>query len=206
METGQTKHSSTSSGLIVAMIAAMIVVVGIISFAIVNSLRPQPAALPPGAVTADSVLARATRRLPAPNWEYTTKEDEMMSKPTKFAHAVSKNSFVLSSPYGGVQNGTLWIRNSPRFGQDVYVAIERGQIILPHNSERIRVRFDNNDPVWYEASHPTDHSSTIVFLQGYNSFVKRLAKSVRIRIELNLYEHGTEVLDFNTEGFDPSKL
>jgi hypothetical protein len=113
---------------------------------------------------------------------------------------LSSNIINLQSPYDGLQNAKLTIRKSPRFGKDVYLSIERGQIVLPYDNERIRIKFDDENSRWYGASQTSDHSSNLVFLTDYKTIVRKLLNSKIVRIELTLFQSGNHVLEFDTEG------
>lgn len=140
-------------------------------------------------------------------WTYLSREDSMSGKTFYTASVKSTNSFEFSFPYTGRQNATLQIRRHPRWGNDIIFSIEQGQILCSTYGDcRVRVRFDNEQPRTLKGNEPSDNSSETVFIPGYNNFVQKLAKSKTIRIEVDIFQQGPLVAEFNVEGFSPDKL
>lgn len=140
-------------------------------------------------------------------WDYSNDEDPMTGKATKTARVVSTNNLNLDSPYDGAQSGFLTVRNHPQYGHDIYVRIERGQLLCDISDGcSLMVRFDDEAPQAFSATTPSDNSSETLFIQNYKRFTTRLKTAKRVRIQLNVYDNGTQYLEFNTTGFDASKL
>jgi hypothetical protein len=141
------------------------------------------------------------------DWDYSSDEDAMTGKTTKTARVTSTNTINLDAPYNGPQNGTLIIRNHPQYGHDVIVRIEQGQLLCGISDGcTLMVRFDDDAPVAFTALEPADNSSESLFISNYKRFTARLKTAKRVRIQLNIYQNGSQYLEFNTTGFDPSKL
>ena len=62
-------------------------------------------------------------------WEYRDYEDKASGKTAFKASLLSENKINLSFPYSGSQNGTLSVRNHPRWGKNIFLKIEKGQIL-----------------------------------------------------------------------------
>jgi len=141
------------------------------------------------------------------NWSYRQDEDQMTGKTTKFASVTSTNFIYLDSPYDGAQQGTLMLRNHPRSGHDVMIMIERGQVLCDSfDGCSILVRFDDDPPSNFTALTPADNSSEMLFIQNYSRFATRLKTAKRVRIQLNIYQNGSQTLEFNTAKFDGAQL
>lgn len=139
-------------------------------------------------------------------WRYSDEDDAMSGKPTYSATVVSSNEINLDFPYQGSQHALLMLRRHPRFGADVMMSIEKGQIMCSTLSCPVIVRFDDGAPLRLEGSEPEDNSSELVFIPGFKTFADRLAKAKRVRIAVNAYQNGQIVADFDVSGFNPDKL
>lgn len=140
-------------------------------------------------------------------WRYDAVPDEMSKGTGYYARIESSNVFEFSFPYNGPQKATLTVRSHPRWGKDVYLNIERGQLqVRSYDETNIQVRFDDHDSRNFEALGAEDNDSSIAFIKPYSRFVDSLGKSKRVRISISVYQEGSPVFDFNVEGFDASKL
>lgn len=135
-------------------------------------------------------------------WRYSSYVDELTGKSAKTAMRQSQNTLSFSSPYRGEQRGTLMVRQHPRYGLDVIVQIEKGQIICSVTGCTVGVRFDDAEPINYRAVHGEDGDSTAVFIRAAEPFVKRLLRSSRVVIGMTYYRQGAPALIFNVSGLD----
>lgn len=139
-------------------------------------------------------------------WAYSAQEDGMSGKQTFSGSVTSTNSFEFDFPYQGQQNAKLTLRRHPRWGNDVIFSIEKGQILCHTYQCAVRVRFDEGAPQTFSGTGPADNSSESVFIPAYGTFAKKLEKAKRVRVEVNIYQHGVLVSDFDVEGFKQEKL
>lgn len=65
-------------------------------------------------------------------------------------------------PISGSQRATLTLRQHPQFGKDVYIAVEKGQLLESDYNDKVRVRFDEGKIMSFSTSRPSDavHSAT----------------------------------------------
>lgn len=134
-------------------------------------------------------------------WNYQESKDKMGRGTIKQAYVYSENKLSFDFPYQGLQRATLQLRKHPKYGKDVILRIEQGQFLCSsYNGCRVYVRFDNAKPITYNATEPSDHDSTVIFIRNYNSFVSRAKKSEKVYIEAEFYREGTRVMEFSTEG------
>jgi hypothetical protein len=136
-------------------------------------------------------------------WSYSHRGDQMSKGVIRHASILSSNTVNFNFPYSGTQHGTLTLRDSPRYGKDVIISIEKGQILCPsYDGCTVLVRFDDENPSRYSALPPEDNSTETIFIQNYSRFVAKMMRAKRVRISLNIYQEGSPVFDFNVSGFN----
>ena len=137
-------------------------------------------------------------------WEYRDYEDKASGKTAFKASLLSENKINLSFPYSGSQNGTLSVRNHPRWGKNIYLKIEQGQILsidgYSYDNKYFLVRFDDGDVKRWSYVGSTDQSSDIMFISNEKKFLKLLTNSNKIYITINLYQDGQHTFVFNPKG------
>lgn len=139
-------------------------------------------------------------------WRYSSRQDEMTSGKIREATVDSTNQLEFKFPYSGAQNATLELRQHPRFGKDVIVSIERGQFICSVTGCSVLVRFDDGPSMRFNATGPSDYSSTALFISPYNKFYSNLIKAKQVRVSANFYQEGNQTLRFTVTGLDPVSL
>lgn len=150
-----------------------------------------------------SAILLSTGGALAASWSYDTRSDPMTGKETKSAWVDSDNSLSLDFPYAGRNHGLLQVRRHPKYGLDVIVSIEKGQLMCrSYEPCRIAVRFDDRKPVTFTGYPSADQDSTVVFLEPESRFIESAKKAKRILVQLTLYRGGDQVLIFST----PSSL
>ena len=141
------------------------------------------------------------------NWYYSASDDPMSGRKTFTARLESDNTLNFDFPYQGAQHGTLTLRRHPKWGNDVILSIEKGQILChSFSSCPISVRFDEAAATTYSGTEPSDNSSDTAFIPAYSKFSEKMKTAKRVRIQFNVYQEGAVVLDFNVKGFDSSKM
>ncbi|MHC6084537.1 hypothetical protein ACYT85_15080 [Ralstonia solanacearum] len=160
-------------------------------------------ATPPEPATATTTTSTTSPSAPA-SWSYSSDPDNMGKGTIRFASIESINTLEFKFPYSGEQHATLTIRKHPRHGNDAIIQIQRGQFVCPVSGCSVMVRFDDGESTRYRAAEPADHSTTALFLEPYNKFYMGLAKSKRVRIEVDFYQEGSRMVEFNVAGFNPT--
>jgi hypothetical protein len=139
-------------------------------------------------------------------WIYDQTTDSMTGKISSFAAIDSTNTLNFDFPYSGPQHATLMLRKHPQHGKDIILNIERGQFLCNgYSGCSVLVRFDENKPVRYSASEPSDNSTTTIFLSNYAGFIKSMMKAKHLRIQAEFYQQGNQVLEFDVSSFDEKK-
>jgi len=130
-----------------------------------------------------------------PRWKYEESSDAMEKGIVKKAMVESINEVNFNFPYHGIQRAKLLLRNHPRYGKDVILALNKGQFLCVLNCT-ITVRFDDGKPQKYAATSPNDHSSTAIFISKADRFLADMKKAKRVYIEATFYNEGNIVFEF----------
>lgn len=140
-------------------------------------------------------------------WAYEQQKDPMSGGITYYAQVQSKNSVELDFPYTGQQKGTLVIRNHPTHQKDIIFLIDRGQILCnSFQGCQVSIKFDNNPPIKVDASGPDDHSNQSIFLGQYNQLMKNIMTSKTMLIEVDFFQQGSHVFEFDVSNFNTQKF
>ena len=88
------------------------------------------------------------------------------------------------------------MRKHPEHGKDVYLRIERGQLLDSEYKSPVLVRFDYDQPISLTSMGPSDHCTETLFLGGnaFAVFSNRLKTAKTVRIEAPIYQGGTRCL------------
>jgi hypothetical protein len=140
---------------------------------------------------------------PAATWEYTTTSDPMSDEKTELACVKSTNSIYLDAPYEET-GARLCLRNSPQFGRDVYVSLNKDGQILCQSYETclIRIRFDKQPADPWSAIGPSDNSSDMVFIEDRENFERNVRTAETTNIQLEFYQNGMQTFTFHTAGLN----
>ena len=137
-------------------------------------------------------------------WEYSDYIDEASGKTAFTVSLLSENKINLSFPYSGSQNGTLSVRNHPRWGKEIYLKIKKGQILsidgYSYDNKYFLVRFDDGDVKRWNYGEASDQSSDIIFIRNTKKFLKKLTNSNKIYITINIYQDGQNTFVFDSKG------
>lgn len=140
-------------------------------------------------------------------WGYASREEGMSGKSVRTASVLSTNTINLDFPYTGSQHATLELRRHPRWGNDVILSIERGQLLCHSYGDcAIGVRFDDGKLLRFDGNPPADNSTEYTFIPAFSTFMKQLPKTKKVRIEVQIYQAGSQVFEFDVSGFDASKF
>lgn len=140
-------------------------------------------------------------------WDYSEPTDEMGRGRIFIAMVQSTNTISLGFPYEGEQHATLSIREHPQHGNDVYIKIEKGQLLDSDYNSKVMVRFDSDKLMAFPSVRPADLSSETLFLRGsaFPVFIGRLKTAKTLRVEVPVYQAGNQVFVFDVEGFSWKK-
>lgn len=137
----------------------------------------------------------------ADKWLYSEDLEKMSGKVTKFATVYSESPLNLKFPYEGEQYLKLNIRKHPKYGNEVYLTIDKGQFQCGVYDCAVSVKFDNNKEFTVQGSRSSDNDSTVLFLKESAKLIKGLLKAKRTLIQVTFHQNGSPVMEFNTENF-----
>jgi hypothetical protein len=133
-------------------------------------------------------------------WQYDESSEKMGRGTVKTAIVRSLNEVQFGFPYSGEQRGTLLLRVHPKHGKDVILGVEKGQFLCGIYNCNVAVRFDNGKVQNFTAVGPADHSTTMLFLRGYDRFIAGARKAKKVYIEAQFFQQGTRVFEFDISG------
>ncbi len=145
----------------------------------------------------------ATPAQPSSPWSYEEQGSAMDDVRTRIACTSSTNQVSLDFPYKNT-GAQLCIRQSPKFGLDAFVTLDKdGQILCStYNGCTVRVRFDKRPARAFSAVDAADHSTNIVFIKNVSKLIAELKKSSKTAVELEFFRNGVQSLEFNTAQFE----
>lgn len=131
-------------------------------------------------------------------WNIQTSIDEMTDTKNIFASIRSINYVEQDFPYQGDTYATIIVRYMKKYGYDVLIAIDRGQIagLDISGTNYVTVRFDDGTPKKYYFNDAADGSTEQVFLRNAKEFMDRCKKAKEIKIDIPLYQAGRPVFSF----------
>lgn len=145
-------------------------------------------------------FAVATDMAHAGQWEYEHSVDKMTGKTQSFASIRSDNSLRLDFPYSGTNHGTAVVRRHPKYGLDVYIQIDKGQILCrSYQPCKISVRFGDGKPFTLTGSGSSDNDTTVVFVSPTKRFIDEAKKNKSFLVQVPLYRGGEQILEFSTK-------
>lgn len=140
------------------------------------------------------------------NWKYHSYTDEMTGEVFDIAMLKSENTHSFKFPYDGGSSVYLFLRKKGAGNniQEVYLKIDNGQILYTIagsiDDEKIRIKYDDDNPISYYFSQASDYSSNYAFFKNPSQIFNRIKASKQIKIDLPIYEEGRPVFTFKTEG------
>lgn len=149
-----------------------------------------PPESPPGPVEPAVAPPPEEPVVPASRWTTQETPDELTGRPIHQTTALSASEFELDFPYQGPQRARLVIREHPRFGNDVMLRIERGQLTCYSSDCRIDVVFDQGEVIRWRANPADGGSSEVIFLTQVDRFRREASRAREIRIAATVYSHG----------------
>lgn len=134
-------------------------------------------------------------------WSRDEQIDQMTGKTSISVSTSSTNFFDLEFPHVGKHHAYLIVRRHPRYGTDVVIAVDAGQLICDYRNCRVLIRFDDRQASYFSVSEPSDRSSKTWFVNDSSRFIKSLERSKTVVAELQFYRQGNRALKFETAGF-----
>lgn len=138
---------------------------------------------------------------PAKMWRYTDETNEMTGTIDRWATLNSENYIHMDFPYSGETYVTLTIRDMKRYGTDVILESDRGQIFGNEfkGENYVMVKFDDEPEAKYMYNEASSGDSKVVFLRNKNTFIKKAKKAKQIMIEIPFFREGRRVFYFKVD-------
>jgi len=134
-------------------------------------------------------------------WTFTEDEDKMTSKKKYYASIDANDELQLKFPYDGGSTPTLLIRYKDGENNAI-LSVTKGQFISNVvDGESIKIRFDNDQPVSFNCSSPSDGSSNMLFINSTKKLMNKLKTSKKIIIQAEFYDNGLQLMEFDVDGF-----
>lgn len=133
----------------------------------------------------DSIVPTVGNNATESQWKYSEEKDEMTDKTAYFATVTSENSVDFGFPYDGGSKLIFTLRDSPKYGKDAILKIDKGQFNIKYNATKVSIRFDEDQPMTVSCNSASDSSMDVLFLTNYQKVVKRIktAKTMKISAE-----------------------
>lgn len=201
-----------TAGQVVGIGCAVVLVLAIIGALASGGSTDDKSSAPANLVdsnVANSAVANAVEAAPevtAPedlstDWSYRTDKDELRGKTVYLASADSENSVDFDFPYAGGSTLTMTVRRHPKYGDDVYFRISKGQFICGIDDCDGTINYgDGPQPI--SLAEPEDNSSDLLFASNGSGVIAHLKKAKRVIIELPFYQEGNRQFTFNTNGLN----
>lgn len=170
----------------------------------VTAAPPDPAGAPgkAGDGKPGSPQAAAAPGEPAGKWAYSEEKDQMRGTTSRFASVRSENQVDLKFPYG-VVGGTIWVRQQPKDGLDVFFQVDKGQVLCRNYSEStIAVKFDDKPVQNFRCTGSSDGSSDTAFIVDGRRALAELRKAKRTIVEAEFFQQGRQQFVFETAGLN----
>ena len=134
-------------------------------------------------------------------WHYESIMDEMTDTKNVWASLKSDNYIEQEFPYEGDTYATIIIRYMKKYGTDVILEIDRGQIVgIDVNATNfVSAKFDDAEPRKYYFDNAADMSTEQVFLRNAKDFINRCKSAKVIKVDIPMFQAGRPVFTFRVD-------
>ena len=142
-----------------------------------------------------------TNEVSEKTWDFTSDTDDMDDSVNKYYSLRSDNFANFDFPYQGDSYLTITVRYMKKYGYDVLLNIDNGQMVGNeyNGTNYVRVRFDNGKVEKYYYSEPNDGSADCVFIKNASTFIKKCKTAKTIIIEQEFYQEGVHQFKFHVD-------
>jgi hypothetical protein len=137
-------------------------------------------------------------------WTYPDERPDEMGRVTKGAQLNSSNAASFGFPYQGEPHAALILRDSPKYGLDVMLKVERGQFVSSYTKNFVTVKFDDGELAKFAVGEPEDGKSRLLFIRPDDAelFTSHLRNAKSLKIETDFFQEGPRVFEFNVRGLN----
>lgn len=131
-------------------------------------------------------------------WKITTSKDEMRGSTDTFASIESDNEVEFEFPYHGGSTLSIVVRESQKFGTDVYLSISNGQFVgnAFDGSDYVTFKFDEEPLKKYHFSNSSSGSMDVIFLKKEKELIEKFKTAKKIMIEAPFFDSGSKQFTF----------
>ena len=162
-----------------------------------NATTDMNAAADEAIANADEALNQADAQTDG-GWSYDTSTDELRGQKVYQASVDSENSVYFAAPYDGGSTLSMTVRKHPKYGQDVYFTISKGQFVCGVETCSGTINFGSG-PQTITLGEPSDYSSDTLFVTSSPSVISHLQKAKKVIVELPFYQEGNRQFTFETK-------
>lgn len=130
------------------------------------------------------------------NWRYSTDLVGIDKEKMSWIETKSLNSLDLKFPYNGINRGELTIRKS-KGKTELIFSINKGQILCDIYTCKGRIKFDTSPSIPFTGVKPSDGTSNMIFINDSSILIQKIKDSKRVSIEVEMYQSGNQILEFN---------
>ena len=134
-------------------------------------------------------------------WNIQTKIDEMTDTKNIWASISSDNYIEQDFPYEGKTHASITVRYMKKYGYDIILSIDKGQIIGFDfdRTNYVTARFDNGTPKKYYFNDADDGSSDYIFLRNAEDFMDKCKTAKEIKVDIPIFQGGKPVFTFHVD-------
>lgn len=131
-------------------------------------------------------------------WKISTSKDEMRGSTDTFASIESDNEVEFEFPYHGGSTLSIVVRESQKFGTDVYLLISDGQFIgnAFDGSNYVTIKFEDGPLQKYYFDDAADGSTNVIFLRKEKELIEKFKTAKKIMIEAPFFDSGSKQFTF----------
>lgn len=133
------------------------------------------------------------------DWSTNTAHDEVRGKTIYYASVGSANEVEFDFPYNGGSTLRMTVRRHPKYGDDVYFDISKGQFICGIETCHGTINYGDG-PRTLSLAEPEDNSSDTLFASNGSAVIANLKKAKHVIVEVPFYQEGNRQFTFETKG------
>ena len=133
------------------------------------------------------------------NWQYLEEKDEFDGKLKQYCGVYATDK--IKGTLFGV-NPVLTVRKYNKKAPDIFIKADGVVFGHPEDSERVRLKFDDEKPFSVSYSDAADSSSDLIFLNSESKIISKLKTAKTLVIELPVFMEGNQRATFHIAGYN----
>ena len=132
------------------------------------------------------------------NWQYKEDKDEFDEKLKQYCGIHASNT-IKGAIFGVTP--ILTIRKYNKKAPDIFIKADGVVFGHPEDSDRVRLKFDDEKPFSVSFSGAADSSSDLIFLNSESKIISKLKTAKTLVIELPVFMEGNQRATFDVTGY-----